>query len=133
MRLWSISLRNLRIRLVATVLTTTSIVVATALYAAILVMAGQTRQRYEGAFSPQLAIMGPKDASQLEIVLNTIFNVGEAPALFPLKVAIDESLGRFATLYAAAGHPHCVFPTTLDELERLTGGVIAEGIGVESP
>jgi putative ABC transport system permease protein len=94
MRLWSISLRNLRIRLVATVLTTTSIVVATALYAAILVMAEQTKQRYTGAYSAQLAIIGPKDASQLEIVLNTIFNVGEAPALFPLKVAIDIRTGR---------------------------------------
>lgn len=94
MRLWSISLRNLRIRLVATVLTTTSIVVATALYAAILVMAGQTKERYEGSFSAAHSVIGPKDASQLEIVLNTILNVGEAPALFPLKVAIDVREGR---------------------------------------
>jgi prolyl-tRNA editing enzyme YbaK/EbsC (Cys-tRNA(Pro) deacylase) len=49
-----------------------------------------------------------------------------------LKVAIDASLGRFETVYAAAGHPHCVFPTTLDELRRLTGGVIADGIGVST-
>ncbi|MFY9343538.1 MAG: ABC transporter permease [Planctomycetota bacterium] len=94
MRLLSISLRNLRIRLVATVLTTASIVVATALYAAILVMAEQTRQRYEGSYSAAHTIIGPKDASQLEIVLNTIFNVGEAPALFPLKVAMDLRAGR---------------------------------------
>src|SRR5690606_37985579 len=32
---------------------------------------------------------GPKDASQLEIVLNTVFHVGDAPALFPLKVCDD--------------------------------------------
>ena len=30
-----------------------------------------------------------------------------------LPVAIDASLGRFETVYAAAGHPHCVFATTL--------------------
>ena len=89
MRLWSISLRNLRIRLVATVLTTTSIVVATALYAAILVMAEQTKQRYKGSVGGFQAVIGPKDASQLELVLNAIFNVGDAPALFPLQVAID--------------------------------------------
>lgn len=89
MRLWSISLRNLRIRLVATVLTTASIVTATALYAAILIMAEQTEQRFKGGFSATQAVLGPKDASQLEIVLNTLFNVGEAPGLFPLKACND--------------------------------------------
>ncbi|MBL8748042.1 MAG: ABC transporter permease [Planctomycetes bacterium] len=94
MRLWSISLRNLRIRLVATVLTTTSIVVATALYAAILVMAGQTEQRYKGSVGGYQAVIGPKDSSQLELVLNTIFNVGEAPGLFPLRICEDLRAGR---------------------------------------
>ena len=94
MRLVSVSLRNLRIRLVATMLTMTSILVATGLYASILVMAEQTRERFEGGYSAEHAIIGPKDASQLEIVLNTIFNVGDAPALFPLRVAIDVRSGR---------------------------------------
>ena len=49
MRLVSISLRNLRIRMVASILTMLSIVAATALYAAILVMAEQTAARYEGS------------------------------------------------------------------------------------
>jgi putative ABC transport system permease protein len=93
-RLWSISLRNLRVRLVATALTTASIVVATALYAAILVMTEQTEQRYKGSIGGYQAVVGPKDASQLELVLNTIFNVGEAPGLFPLQVAIDLREGR---------------------------------------
>ena len=89
MKLVSISLRNLRIRLVATVLTTLSILVATALYAAILVMAEQTEARYKGSIGGYQAVFGPKDASQLEIVLNTIFNVGEAPGRIPLKVCAD--------------------------------------------
>jgi len=89
MRLWSISLRNLRIRAVATVLTMMSVVVATGLYAGILTMADQTRQRYEGSISGYRAVLGPKDASQLELVLNAIFNVGNAPALFPLQACID--------------------------------------------
>ncbi len=97
MRLWSISLRNLRIRLVATVLTTASIVVATALYAGILVMAGQTKQRYEGSVGGYQAVVGPKDASQLELVLNTIFNVGEAPGLFPLQICTDLRSGKIAS------------------------------------
>ncbi len=43
-----------------------------------------------------------------------------------LPVAIDASLGRFEAVYAAAGHPHCIFPTTLAELEQLTGGTVAD-------
>jgi prolyl-tRNA editing enzyme YbaK/EbsC (Cys-tRNA(Pro) deacylase) len=46
----------------------------------------------------------------------------------PLPIAIDASLGRFETVYAAAGHPYCVFATNLDELARLTGGTVAADI-----
>jgi prolyl-tRNA editing enzyme YbaK/EbsC (Cys-tRNA(Pro) deacylase) len=55
---------------------------------------------------------------------------GVAPVghLTPLPTAIDASLGRFPRLFAAAGHPHCVFATTLPELSALTGGTLAEGI-----
>lgn len=57
---------------------------------------------------------------------------GVAPLghLSPLPTAIDASLGRFGRLFAAAGHPHCVFATDLAELVRLTGGTVAE-IGVD--
>ncbi|MEQ8249539.1 MAG: YbaK/EbsC family protein [Alphaproteobacteria bacterium] len=46
----------------------------------------------------------------------------------PLPTLIDDSLRRFDTVYAAAGHPHCVFGTTVDELFALTGGRVAAGI-----
>jgi prolyl-tRNA editing enzyme YbaK/EbsC (Cys-tRNA(Pro) deacylase) len=46
----------------------------------------------------------------------------------PLPTAIDDSLGRFETIYAAAGHPHCVFATTILELSLLTGGAVTKGI-----
>lgn len=94
MRLWSISVRNLRIRLVATVLTTLAIAVATGLYAAIMLMAQQTRDRYEGSIGGYQAVLGPKDSSQLELLLNTIFNVGEAPGQIPLKVCDDLRGGK---------------------------------------
>jgi prolyl-tRNA editing enzyme YbaK/EbsC (Cys-tRNA(Pro) deacylase) len=50
---------------------------------------------------------------------------GVAPVGHPttLPCAIDASLGRFERLWAAAGHPHAVFETSLAELVRLTGGV----------
>ncbi|MCS6780906.1 MAG: YbaK/EbsC family protein [Geminicoccaceae bacterium] len=51
---------------------------------------------------------------------------GVAPIghLEPSPCAIDASLGRFDRLWAAAGHPHAVFPTSLAELARLTRGVV---------
>ena len=57
---------------------------------------------------------------------------GVAPVAHETKlpVAIDASLGRFETVYAAAGHPHCVFATSIDELERLTGGTVTPEIAV---
>ena len=64
----------------------------------------------------------------------TGFSIGGVAPLAhetPLPVAIDASLGRFETVYAAAGHPHCVFATTIDELERLTGGTVTPEIAVE--
>ena len=48
-----------------------------------------------------------------------------------LPCAIDVSLKRFKTVWAAAGHPHCVFPTTVDELKRLTGGIVSYALARE--
>jgi prolyl-tRNA editing enzyme YbaK/EbsC (Cys-tRNA(Pro) deacylase) len=55
---------------------------------------------------------------------------GVAPVGHParLPTAIDDSLGRFETVYAAAGHPFFVFPTTMLELSLLTGGAVVKGI-----
>lgn len=49
---------------------------------------------------------------------------GVSPAGLPehLTVLVDESLERFEVVWAAAGTPHDVFPTTFDELVRITGG-----------
>ena len=46
-----------------------------------------------------------------------------------LPLVIDASLARFETIYAAAGHPYCVFATTAAELVRLTGGALRKDIG----
>lgn len=44
----------------------------------------------------------------------------------PLPCALDSSLARFDKLFAAAGHPHAVFPLTYVELCAWTGGVPAD-------
>lgn len=44
----------------------------------------------------------------------------------PIGTLVDIELARYDQVWAAAGHPHTVFPTTYDELLRLTGGTPAE-------
>ena len=36
-------------------------------------------------------------------------------------VYIDQALNDYDAIWAAAGHPHAVFPTTFSELKRVTG------------
>lgn len=40
----------------------------------------------------------------------------------PVRTFVDTALAAYPEVWAAAGHPHTVFPTTFDELVRLTGG-----------
>jgi prolyl-tRNA editing enzyme YbaK/EbsC (Cys-tRNA(Pro) deacylase) len=44
----------------------------------------------------------------------------------PLRTLVDRMLADHAVVWAAAGHPHAVFPTSYDELLRLTGGSPAQ-------
>ena len=44
----------------------------------------------------------------------------------PIGTLVDVELARHRQLWAAAGHPHTVFPTDYDELLRLTDGTPAE-------
>ncbi|HXP74979.1 MAG TPA: YbaK/EbsC family protein [Stellaceae bacterium] len=44
----------------------------------------------------------------------------------PPRIFIDEDLRQHAILWAAAGHPHAVFPSSPAELERLTRGTVIE-------
>ena len=44
----------------------------------------------------------------------------------PIGTLVDVELARHDRVWVAAGHPHAVFPTTYEELLRLTGGTAAE-------
>ena len=41
-----------------------------------------------------------------------------------VRIFIDEDLRRCPAIWAAAGHPHAVFPLDFAELERLTKGIV---------
>ena len=47
----------------------------------------------------------------------------------PLRTVVDIALSRYDEVWAAGGHPHYVFPTSYDELLRITAGEAAE-VGV---
>lgn len=76
---------------------------------------------------PQLGPAGRADAELVRrhsgFAIGGVSPLGFAPAegLPPPRVLIDPSLWRFATVWAAAGHPRAVFAATPDELERLSG------------
>jgi prolyl-tRNA editing enzyme YbaK/EbsC (Cys-tRNA(Pro) deacylase) len=44
----------------------------------------------------------------------------------PIRTLIDPWLDRHEVVWAAAGHPHTVFPTSYAELIRITGGIVAD-------
>jgi len=40
----------------------------------------------------------------------------------PVRTIVDTHLATWEVVWAAGGHPHYVFPTSFDELVRITGG-----------
>jgi prolyl-tRNA editing enzyme YbaK/EbsC (Cys-tRNA(Pro) deacylase) len=47
----------------------------------------------------------------------------------PLRTLVDVALAEHPVVWAAAGHPRAVFPTSYAELLRLTGGTAAQVAG----
>jgi prolyl-tRNA editing enzyme YbaK/EbsC (Cys-tRNA(Pro) deacylase) len=54
-------------------------------------------------------------------------SAGVTPEGVPLEVTVllDEALGAYDVVWAAAGHPHAVFPTTFEALRRASGARVA--------
>ena len=56
----------------------------------------------------------------------TIGGVSPVGHLNKVKIFIDTNLNRFKTVFAAAGHPNCVFKIDFSQLSILTTGEIKE-------
>tara|TARA_B100000902_G_scaffold392300_1_gene444477 strand:+ start:101 stop:583 length:483 start_codon:yes stop_codon:yes gene_type:complete len=61
-----------------------------------------------------------------EITGYTIGGVSPVGHLIKIKIYIDNNLKRFTTVYAAAGHPNCIFKIEFDQLTILTSGEIVD-------
>ena len=56
----------------------------------------------------------------------TIGGVSPVGHLKKVKIYIDTNLERFITVFAAAGHPNCVFKIEFNQLANLTSGEMKE-------
>ena len=56
----------------------------------------------------------------------TIGGVSPIGHLNQIDILIDNSLERFTSLFAAAGHPNCVFKIDFKNLQKITNGLIKD-------
>ena len=64
-----------------------------------------------------------------EVKSNTGFSIGGVAPVAHLKklnILIDQSLGRFQSVFAAAGHPNSIFKIEYDKLVQMTKGEVKE-------
>ena len=56
----------------------------------------------------------------------TIGGVSPVGHLNKLEIFIDKSLERFNELFAAAGHPNCVFKINFNDIQKITNGKVVD-------
>ena len=56
----------------------------------------------------------------------TIGGVSPVGHISNFDIYIDHSLKRFTKIYAAAGHPNCIFEIDFEKLEKITNGKVVE-------
>jgi len=77
-------------------------------------------------------IISKKDvcmANAEEVKANTGFSIGGVAPIAHLKklnILIDQSLGRFQSVFAAAGHPNSIFKIGYNQLVQMTKGKVKE-------
>jgi prolyl-tRNA editing enzyme YbaK/EbsC (Cys-tRNA(Pro) deacylase) len=74
-----------------------------------------------------MAAVGRADARSVRAWTGqAIGGVGPVAHPAPIRTLVDTWLSRYDVVWAAAGHPHTVFPTSFTELLRITGGTAAD-------
>ena len=68
-------------------------------------------------------------ASPEDVKIQTGYTIGGVSPIGHLKkieIIIDNSLERFKELFAAAGHPNCVFKINLNDIQKITNGKVED-------
>ena len=76
--------------------------------------------------SKDLSMASPDDVK--EQTGYTIGGVSPIGHKKKLQILVDSSLNRFKDLYAAAGHPNCIFKINFENLIKITNGSIEDVI-----
>ena len=76
--------------------------------------------------SKDLSMASPDDVK--EQTGYTIGGVSPIGHMNSLQILVDSSLNRFKNLYAAAGHPNCIFKINFNDLIKITNGSIEDVI-----
>ena len=76
--------------------------------------------------SKDLSMASPDDVK--EQTGYTIGGVSPIGHINNLQILVDSSLNRFKNLYAAAGHPNCIFKINFNDLIKITNGSIEDVI-----
>ena len=95
----------------------------------VLVMASGGHRVDTMAVASVLDVSHVEKASADEVRKATGFAIGGVAPVGhpePLRTIVDVALSNYDEVWAAGGHPHYVFPTSYDELLRITGGEAAE-------
>ena len=70
-----------------------------------------------------------KMASPQEVKTQTGYTIGGVSPVAhinDIEIYIDKSLDRFEDLFAAAGHPNCVFKINYEKIQKITNGKIED-------
>ena len=74
--------------------------------------------------SKDLSMASPNDVKeQTGYTIGGVSPIGHKKSL---QILVDRSLNRFKDLYAAAGHPNCIFKINFDDLIKITNGSIED-------
>ena len=76
--------------------------------------------------SKDLSMASPNDVKeQTGYTIGGVSPIGHTNSL---KILVDSSLNRFEDLFAAAGHPNCIFKINFKDLIKITNGSIEDVI-----
>ena len=76
--------------------------------------------------SKDLSMASPNDVKeQTGYTIGGVSPIGHTNFL---QILVDSSLNRFKDLFAAAGHPNCIFKINFDDLIKITNGSIEDVI-----
>ena len=74
--------------------------------------------------SKDLSMASPNDVKeQTGYTIGGVSPIGHTNSL---QILVDSSLNRFKDLFAAAGHPNCIFKINFDDLIQITNGSIED-------